>query len=128
MPGLLVSLVVAGGSVPMQSSAGRRGGGIAGREKGTTAIPKHWEFRESDDFKEDVRLKDLEARKCLSVLEERMQQGDHEMSVLRTERSRHLRVQESASESLLGGVARCGAEVSVLGIAPALRLVNRPSG
>jgi hypothetical protein len=32
------------------------------------------QFRDSDDFKQDAALKDLEARKRLSALEERMQE------------------------------------------------------
>jgi hypothetical protein len=36
-------------------------------------------------LKEDVTQKDLEARKRLLVLEERMQQRDYEIAALRTE-------------------------------------------
>jgi hypothetical protein len=78
------------------------------------------QFRESDDLKEDRTLKDLEARRRLSVLEERMQQSDREIGALRTELSRHLRTQGSASEALLGRVSRLEAEVSALQTAPAL--------
>jgi hypothetical protein len=60
------------------------------------------QFRESDDFKEDGMLKDLEARKRLLALEERMEQRDCEIASLRIELSRHLRAQESTSEALLG--------------------------
>jgi hypothetical protein len=71
-------------------------------------------FRESDDLNEYGTQTDLEARKRLLALEERMQRRDCEILVLRTELSRHLRVLESASEVLLGRVARLEAEVSVL--------------
>jgi hypothetical protein len=64
------------------------------------------QFRESDDFKEDVMLKDLEARQRLSALVERMQQRDREIATLRTELIQHLRVHESSSEGLHGRVAR----------------------
>jgi hypothetical protein len=60
-------------------------------------------FRESADFKEDVTQKDLEARKRLSVLEERMQQRDREIARLRTESSRHSRLPESYRSCFLGG-------------------------
>jgi hypothetical protein len=43
------------------------------------------QFRESDELKEDVMLKDLEARKRLLALEERMQQHDSEIAALRTD-------------------------------------------
>jgi hypothetical protein len=76
-------------------------------------------FRESDDFKEDVIQKDLEARQRLSVLEERMRGHDRELSVLRTTLFRHSRAQESTSEALLGRIARLEAEVSVLVLVPA---------
>jgi hypothetical protein len=40
------------------------------------------QFRESDDLKEDVTLKHLQARGRLSALEERMRQRDCEISAL----------------------------------------------
>jgi hypothetical protein len=46
------------------------------------------QFRESEHFKEDVTLKDLEAQKRLSALEERMPQRDCEIATLRTELTR----------------------------------------
>jgi hypothetical protein len=72
------------------------------------------QFRESDDFKEDGTQKDLEARKRLLALEERMQQRECDIAALRTELSRQFRAQESASEALLGRVARLEAEASAL--------------
>jgi hypothetical protein len=78
------------------------------------------QFRESDDFKEDVTLKDLEARKRLLALEERMQQSDCEIVALRTELLRHSRAQESASEAVLGRVARLEADLSALHTASGL--------
>jgi hypothetical protein len=50
------------------------------------------QFGESDELKEDVTQKDLEARKRLLALEERMQQRDCEIAVFRTELSRHMRL------------------------------------
>jgi hypothetical protein len=72
------------------------------------------QFRESDGFQEDGPQKDLEARKRLSALEERIQQRDCDIAALRTELSRQLRAQESASEALLGRVAGLEAEASAL--------------
>jgi hypothetical protein len=68
----------------------------------------------SREIEEEGMLKDLEARKRLLALEERMQQRDREIEVLRTELSRQLWVQESSSEPLLGRVARLESEVSAL--------------
>jgi hypothetical protein len=76
------------------------------------------EFRESDELKEDVRLKDLEARKRLSALEERMQQRNSEIVALRQEPLRYWRVQESFSE----------ADVSALQTASTFPLATPPSG
>jgi hypothetical protein len=53
--------------------------------------------RTSDEFKEDVTQKDLEARKRLLALEGRMQHRDSEMAALRTELLRHSQAQESTS-------------------------------
>jgi hypothetical protein len=86
------------------------------------------QFRESDDLTEEGTLKDLEARKRLLALEERMQRRDSEIAALRTELSRHFRGEESTSEALLGRVARFNAEVSPLQTAPALPLAIPPSG
>jgi hypothetical protein len=71
-------------------------------------------FRESGDLQEDVTLTDLETRKRLSALEERMQRRDCEIAVLQTKLSRHSRVQKSRSEAVLGRVVRLEAEVSAL--------------
>jgi hypothetical protein len=79
-------------------------------------------FRESDDFKEDGTQKDLEARKRLLALEERMQQRDFGIVSLRTELLRHLWLQESSSEAFLGRVARLEAEVSAFVIRPLPRI------
>jgi hypothetical protein len=70
--------------------------------------------RTSDEFKEDVTRKDLEARKRFLALEGRMRHRDSEMAALRTEPSRHLQAQESTSVLFLGRVARLEAEVLVL--------------
>jgi hypothetical protein len=78
------------------------------------------QFCESEELKEDVTHKDLEGRKRLLGLEERMQQRECEIVALRTELSRHLQAQESSSELLLGRVARLEAEVLALVTAPAL--------
>jgi hypothetical protein len=78
------------------------------------------QFRESDDLTEEGMLKDLEARKRFMALEERMQERDYEIAALRTELSRQSRVQESASEGLLGRVTRLEAEVSGSHTPPAL--------
>jgi hypothetical protein len=72
------------------------------------------EFRASDDFKEQTTTEDLEARRRLSVLEERMHQRDQEIVALRCEVSRQSRVQELAVEALHGSVTRLEAEVSAL--------------
>jgi hypothetical protein len=80
------------------------------------------QFRESDDLKGDLILKDFEARKCLSALQERMQQRDCEIAALRTELLRHSRVQESSSETSFD------ADVSALPTASALPLATPPSG
>jgi hypothetical protein len=85
-------------------------------------------FPESDDLKKDVTLKDLEARKPLSALEERMQQRDREIVALQVPLSRHLRMPESSSEALLGRVALLEAEVSALQTAPAFPLAIPRSG
>jgi hypothetical protein len=85
------------------------------------------QFRESDDLKEDVTLNDFEARKRLSALEERMQQHDREIAALRADLSRHLRLQESSSEGLLGRVARLEAEVSALRTESALARSTVPT-
>jgi hypothetical protein len=82
------------------------------------------QFRESDELKDDVTQKDLEARKRLLALEERMQHRDSEIAALRTELLRHLQAQESTSELLLGRVARLEAAVSTLISAPASALVH----
>jgi hypothetical protein len=74
------------------------------------------QFCESDELKEDVTQKDLEAR---------MQHRDSEIAALRTELSRHMRLQESCSELLLGRVARLEAAVSPLITAPASALVQK---
>jgi hypothetical protein len=76
------------------------------------------QFRECEDLKEEVTQKDFEARQHLSGLEEGMQQHDCEIAALWTEQSRHLRLQESSSEALLGRVARFEAEISALRTAP----------
>jgi hypothetical protein len=78
------------------------------------------QFRGSEAFKEDVTLKDSEVRERLFVLEERMQQRDHDIAALRTELSRHSAVQDLSSEALLGRMARLEAEVSALHTGPAL--------
>jgi hypothetical protein len=78
------------------------------------------QLRESDNFKEEATLKDLEARKRLLVLEERMQQRCCEIVALRTELLRHLLAQESSSEALFGRMARLEAAVSALQTASAL--------
>jgi hypothetical protein len=82
------------------------------------------QFCESEELKEDVTQKDLEARKRLSLLEERIQQRDREIAALRTELSRHMRLHESCSELLLGRVARLEAVVSPLITAPASALAH----
>jgi hypothetical protein len=84
--------------------------------------------RECEDFEEDVTQKDLETRKGLSVLEERMQQGDCEIMALWTELSRPSRVQESSSEAVFGRVSRLEADVSALQTASALLPATPPSG
>jgi hypothetical protein len=72
------------------------------------------QFRESDEFKADEMLKDLEARKRLLAMEERMQQRDREIAALRTELSRHSQAQKLCSEAVLGRVAYFEEEVSAL--------------
>jgi hypothetical protein len=76
------------------------------------------QFRESEEFKEDARLKEVEARERLLALEERMQQCNCEIASLRTELSRHMRLAESSSEALLGRVLRLEAGVSAFGSLP----------
>jgi hypothetical protein len=71
-------------------------------------------FRESDELKEDMRQKDMEARKHLLAVEDRMQQRDCEIASLRTELPRHSRMQESVWDAVLGRVAGLEAEVSAL--------------
>jgi hypothetical protein len=78
------------------------------------------QFGESDELKEDVMQKDLEARKRLLALEERMQHRECEIAALRTELSRHSQTHESTSALLLGRVARLEAAVSPLITAPAV--------
>jgi hypothetical protein len=82
------------------------------------------QFCESDELKEDVTQKDLEARKRLLALEERMQHRDSEIAALRTELSRHSQAQESTSDVLLGRVARLEAVVSPLITAPVSALAH----
>jgi hypothetical protein len=69
------------------------------------------QFGECEDLKEEVTQKDFEVRKCLSALEEGMQQHDCEIAALWTEQSRHLLMQESSSEARLGRVTRFEADV-----------------
>jgi hypothetical protein len=81
------------------------------------------QFRESDDFKEEGTQDDLEARKRLGSLEERMQQRDHEIAALQTELSQ----QQHNQEAVLGRVVRLEAEVSALHTAPAPRSSTVPT-
>jgi hypothetical protein len=91
------------------------------------------EFRASDDFKEQATTEDLEARKRISALEERMQQRDDDVASLRCELLRQAEVHESAVEALLGRVGRLEAEVTaptLTQLQPDLRKpkVTTPSG
>jgi hypothetical protein len=81
------------------------------------------QFRKSNDFKEDETLEDLEARKRLTALEERMQQRDQEVAALQSELSQ----QQHNQEALLGRVARLEAEVSTVVSGPALRHSTVPT-
>jgi predicted RNase H-like nuclease (RuvC/YqgF family) len=73
------------------------------------------QFRESEEFKEEVTQEDLETRKRLAALEERMQQRDREIAALQTELSQ----QQHNQEAVLGRVARLEADVLALHTAPA---------
>jgi hypothetical protein len=78
------------------------------------------QFRESCGLKESVTLKDLEARKRLLALEERMQQRDCEIAALQSELSQHFQAQELSSEAIFGPVAHLEAEIAALVTASAL--------
>jgi hypothetical protein len=77
--------------------------------------------RLADNLTEDVMLKVLEARRRLAALEDRLRQRDCEMAALLTELSRHSQAQESASERLLGHVARLEAKVLLCKLRPLSR-------
>jgi hypothetical protein len=72
------------------------------------------EFRASADFKEQTATEDLEARKHISALEERMQQRDDDVASLRWAFLRQAEVHVSAVKVLLGRVGRLEAEVTAM--------------
>jgi hypothetical protein len=73
------------------------------------------QFRDSNDFKEAEAIKDSEARRRLSVLEERVQQRDSEIESLQLELLRRLQAQEWATKGAVERMSRLEADHAVVG-------------
>jgi hypothetical protein len=72
------------------------------------------QFRDSDDFKEAETIKDSEARRRLSLLEERMQRRDDDIASLQCELLRRLQAQESSTEGVVERVSLLEADRAVV--------------
>jgi hypothetical protein len=73
------------------------------------------QFQDSDDFREAETVQDSEARRRLSVLEDRMQQRDREIASVHGKLLRQSQAQESATEAVLGRVSQLEADHAVVG-------------
>jgi flagellar biosynthesis chaperone FliJ len=73
------------------------------------------QFRDSDNFKGADTIKDSEARRRFSALEERIHQRDHVIASLQSELLRRSQAQESAMEAVLERLSQLEADRAFVG-------------